>query len=90
MLLNNQVKQTSFYSVLYDRIPENHILKLIEKAVDFSFINEMLEDSYCKHFGRPAKEPEMMMKLLFLQYLYNLSDVKVIEEASVNLAFLWF
>ena len=90
MLLNNQVKQTSFYSVLYDRIPENHILKLIEKAVDFSFINEMLEDSYCKHFGRPAKEPEMMMKLLFLQYLYNLSDVKVIEEASVNLASLWF
>ena len=30
------------------------------------------------------------MKLLFLQYLYNLSDVKVIEEANCNLAFLWF
>ena len=32
----------------------------------------------------------MMMKLLFLEYIYNLSDVKVIEEASYNLAFLWF
>ena len=31
----------------------------------------------------------MMMKLLFLQYIYNLSDVKVIEEANCNLAFLW-
>ena len=34
----------------------------------FSFINELLADSYCKNNGRPAKEPELMLKLLFLQY----------------------
>lgn len=90
MLLENQSKQLSFYSSLYEKIPENHFLKKVDRAVDFSFINSLLEKSYCKHFGRPAKEPEMMLKLLFLQYLYNLSDVKVIEEASYNLAFLWF
>jgi transposase len=83
-------KQQSFHSELYNKIPETHILRLIDKAVDFSFINELLADSYCKNNGRPAKEPEMMMKLLFLQYIYNLSDVKVIEEATYNLAFLWF
>jgi transposase len=76
--------------MLYDKIPETHLLKRIEKAVDFSFINELLSDSYCKNNGRPAKEPEMMMKLLFLQYIYGLSDVKVIEEATYNLAYLWF
>ena len=80
----------SFYSMLYDKIPEDHLLKKIDSAVDFSFINELLEDSYCKNFGRPAKEPEMMMKLLFLEYLYNLSDVRVITEATYNLAYLWF
>ncbi len=90
MLRENQVKQDSFYSTLYEKIPESHILKQIDKAVDFSFINELLESNYCKNFGRPAKEPEMMMKLLFLQYIYNLSGVKVIEEANCNLAFLWF
>lgn len=63
----NKERQNSFYSTLYEKIPENHILKQIEKAVDFSFINELPESSYCKNFGRPAKEPEMMMKLLFLQ-----------------------
>jgi transposase len=41
---------------------------------------KLLEDSYNKKMGRPAKEPEMMAKLLILQYLYNLSDVKIIEE----------
>lgn len=90
MLRTESSRQLSFYSSLYEKIPESHLLKKIAKAVDFSFINELLEDSYCKHFGRPAKEPEMMMKLCFLEYLYSLSDVKVVEEASYNLAFLWF
>ena len=90
MLREKEWKQESFHGVLYEKIPENHILKQIKKAVDFSFINELLSERYCKNFGRPAKEPEMMMKLLFLQYIYNLSDVRVIEEANCNLAFLWF
>ena len=82
--------QLSIYSLLYDKIPENHILKLINDAVDFSFINKLLEKSYCKYYGRPAKEPELMVKLLVLQYLYNLSDERVIEDASLNLAYMYF
>lgn len=90
MLRTGNGKQTSFYCALYEKIPEDHLLKRIAKAVDFSFINELLEDSYCKNFGRPAKEPEMVMKLCFLEHLYTLSDEKIIEEATLNLAFLWF
>lgn len=89
-MLRIKQKQLSLYSILYNKIPENHILKLVNSAVDFSFINKLLEDSYCKYYGRPAKEPEMMAKLLVLQYLYNLSDEKIIEEASLNIAFMWF
>lgn len=66
------------------------MLKRIDFAVDFSFINELLADTYCKDYGRPAKEPEMMCKLLFLQHIHNLSDEKVIEEASLNLAHMYF
>ena len=83
-------KQLSFYSGLYEKIPKNHLLKRIAGAVDFSFINEMLAEKYCADFGRPAKEPELMTKLLFLEQLYTLSDVRVIEESSYNLAHLWF
>ena len=89
-MLRKDKKQYSIYSVLYEKIPSNHILKQIDEAVDFSFINDLLESSYCAKFGRPAKEPEMMMKILFLQNLYNLSDVRIIEEAKYNLAYLWF
>ena len=90
MLRTENIKQMSFFSMLYDKIPEDHVLKRIWNVVDFDFINELLEDSYCKNFGRPAKEPALMMKLCFLEYLYNLSDENVMEEASLNLAFLWF
>jgi hypothetical protein len=63
---------------------------IVKKVVDFSFINGLLENTYCKNFGRPAKEPELMCKLLFLQSIYNLSDEKLIEEASFNLIHLYF
>lgn len=89
-MLKNEPKQLSLYSILYNKIPENHILKKINNAVDFSFINKLLESSYCKFYGRPAKEPEMISKLLILQYLYNLSDEQVIEHTAVNLAYMWF
>ena len=89
-MLKNEPKQLSLYSILYNKIPENHILKKINNVVDFGFINKLLEDSYCKHYGRPAKEPEMMAKLLIIEHLYKLSDVQVIEETKLNLAYMWF
>ena len=89
-MLKLEAHQLNFLSVLYNRIPKNHILKLINSAISLNFVNEMLKDSYCSNFGRPAKEPEMMMRILILQKLYNLSDERIIEELSVNLAYMWF
>lgn len=94
-MLRIESKQSSFHCLLYNKIPENHILKQVKNVVDFSFINdllinELLENTYCKNYGRPAKEPELMCKLLFLQSIYHLSDEKLIEEASFNLAHLYF
>ncbi|AST89871.1 IS1182 family transposase [Sutcliffiella cohnii] len=89
-MLKEKDMQLSIYSELYYKIPKNHTLKLVREAVDFSYINKVLEKSYCKYYGRPAKEPEMMVKLLVLGYLYNLSDERVIEDASLNLAYMYF
>ncbi|EOC99697.1 hypothetical protein L21TH_2277 [Caldisalinibacter kiritimatiensis] len=89
-MLRKADKQQTIFSILYNKIPDNHVLKLINSAVNFSFVNELLKKSYCENFGRPAKEPEMMVKLCILQYLYSLSNVKVIEEGNINLAYMWF
>ena len=89
-MLNREAKQLNFYSTLYHRIPEKHILKLINSAISFNFIYDLVKDSYCSHFGRPAKDPEMIVRILILQRLYDLSDERVMEELQVNLAYMWF
>src|SRR5690625_6579463 len=79
-MLKNKDMQLSIYSVLYNKIPKNHTLKILRDEVDFSFINKRLEQTYCKRYGRPAKEPELMVKLLVLQYLYDLRSEEHTSE----------
>ena len=38
----------------------------------------------------PAYEPEMIFKIIFLQFLYDVSDRRVEEEVNFNLALKWF
>ena len=90
MMIVNRGKQLNFHSQLYHNIPENHILKLIDSAISFEFVNELLADSYSKKLGRPAKEPEMMIKIMLIQKLYGHSNENVMKEIAVNLAFMWY
>jgi transposase len=91
-MLRPRSPQESFYgSYLYDRIiPQDHLLRKINQTVDFSFVNALVKDRYTPDFGRPAEDPEFMLRLCLLQYLYGDSDRKVIENARVNLAYKYF
>lgn len=89
---NSQLKLSlSPYQGIYEVIiPDNHLLRRIKENIDFSFVNPMLRKQYCEHFGRPAKEPEMMFKLLFLKKLYDLSDEILISSAQTDMAYKYF
>lgn len=79
------------YRELYDVIiPQKHLLRRIKENIDFSFVNPMLRKQYCENFGRPAKEPEMMFKLMFLKKLYDLSDEQLIGRAQTDMSFKYF
>ena len=63
MLREEKQIKLSLYRGLYEIIvPKEHLLRKIKENIDFSFVNPMLKESYCEHYGRPAKEPEMMFK----------------------------
>jgi IS5 family transposase len=91
-MLKPRSSQLSFYGDhIYDRIiPEEHFLKLLEEAIDFSFVNDLCRDAYKPDVGRPAYEPQMMFKMLFLQFLYDISDRRIEEEVNFNLVLKWF
>jgi IS5 family transposase len=91
MLKNNGQIKLSEYRSLYDEIiPVDNFLRKIKENIDFSFVNPMLKESYCEHFGRPAKEPEMMFKFMFLKKIDDLSDEKLVQNAKVNMAYKFF
>ena len=71
-------------------IPEDHILRRIRAAVDFSFVHDLLADLYHDSLGRPAYNQEIMVRLLFLKQHYGLSDEAVIERAQTDHAFRYF
>jgi IS5 family transposase len=91
-MLRPKSTQLSFYgNHIYDRvIPEGHFLKLMNRAVDLSFVNELCRQAHTTEFGRPAYAPEMMFKILYLQFLYDISDRRVEEEVNFNLVMKWF
>jgi len=71
-------------------IPENHMLRLIDRHVDFSFIHKLVDHTYSETTGRPATDPELLVRILLLGYLYNLSENKLFEELTMHAAFRWF
>jgi len=42
-----------YYFRLQDQVPEGHLLRLIDRYIDFSFVRERLKDSYSPT-GRPS------------------------------------
>ena len=91
-MLKPKSPQESFYgSYLYDRIvPIDHLLRKINQVVDFSFAGQILQDRYNPDIGRPAEDPEFMLRLCLLEYLYADSDRQVVENARLNLAYKYF
>jgi len=71
-------------------LPKEHKLLEIKEKVEFSFIEEETKDLYAKVVGRPSYPPEVMFKILFLEFYYNLSDVEVVKQLRFNVLFRCF
>src|SRR6201987_2492744 len=79
-----------YYFRLEDQVPENHLLRLVDKHIDFGFIHERLKDSY-SDTGRPSIDPELLLRILLIGYLYGISsERKRVEELRMHLAWRWF
>jgi transposase len=74
-----------------DMVPQNHMLRAIDKAIDWTFIYDLVEDKYCMDNGRPSMDPVMLIKIPFIQYLYGIKSMRqTIKEIEVNVAYRWF
>jgi transposase len=62
----------------------------MDELVDFSFVYQELNESYCHDNGRTAVDPIRMFKYLLLKSIFDLSDVDLVERSKTDLAFKFF
>ena len=67
------------------------VQRVIDKAIDWNFIYNLVEDKYSPDFGRPSMDPVMLIKIPFIQYLYGIKSMRqTMKEIEVNVAYRWF
>ena len=80
-----------FYSFNLDaHIPQDHLLRGIDRCLDLSGLRKQLADHY-SHTGRPSIDPELMIRMLIIGYSHGIrSERRLCEEVHLNLAYRWF
>lgn len=72
------------------RVPQDHLLRRVASAVDFSFVRRMTARFY-SHTGQPSIDPIVLFKMALIGYLYGItSERRLVQEIALNLAYLWF
>src|SRR5580700_8177153 len=70
-----------YYFRLEDQVPETHLLRLIEEHISFAFVREQLKRSYSET-GRPSIDPELLLRILLIGYLYGISSERQLHSVS--------
>jgi len=86
-----QAQPALFYEFsLEDHVPQDHLLRSIDRFVDLSGIRTFLADFY-SHTGRPSVDPELLIRMLLVGYCFGIrSERRLCEEVHLNLAYRWF
>lgn len=72
-------------------IPKDHLLRKIDKAIDFTYIYEITQDLYCHDNGRPAIDPVILIKMVLIQHIYGIVSLRrTVAEIQMNIAYRWF
>jgi len=91
-MMGQQCRKESlfYYFRLEDQVPETHLLRLIDRYIDFSFVRDRLRNFYSQT-GRPSIDPEVLLHLLLVGYLYGItSERRLLDEVRMHLAYRWF
>lgn len=92
MIRKNDAKQGKLEFIsIEEMVPKDHLLRKIDRHMDFGFVKERLYPLYSPDNGRPAVDPVVLFKMVFLGYLYGIrSERQLVREIEVNVAYRWF
>lgn len=82
-----------FGDFLYDQIiPKDHFLRKAKEVIDWPRFTDRVLIWYQGNgtIGRPPYEPSEMLRMLFLSYLYDISETQIEEKVNLDLSFKFF
>ena len=86
----NNFRNKEEYITIDSLVPENHLVRKIENAIDFEFIYDEVKDLYSP-FGAPSIDPVVLIKIVLIQYLFGIPSMRqTIKDIEVNVAYRWF
>ena len=85
------MQEALFYGFSLERhVPDNHLLRRIDRFVDLSEVRTHLEPYYSET-GRPSIDPELTIRMLMVGYCMGIrAERRLCEEVHLNLAYRWF
>ena len=91
MMGNHQFAPKLYYQLSLDRlVPQDHLLRQISAAIDFSFVYPLARPYY-SHTGQPSVDPIVLFKTLLVGFIYGItSERRLMREIQVNMAYRWF
>lgn len=76
---------------LEELVPQDHLLRKIDKYIDFNFILKKVKPYYCEDNGRPSLDPLVLFKMMFIGYFFGIRSERQLEkEIQTNIAYRWF
>ena len=80
-----------FFSDVEGLMPKGHLLRKIEKVMDYQWLYDRLSRYYCHDNGRPGTDPVVLIKMVLIQHILGLPSLRrTHEEIEVNIAYRWF
>ncbi len=88
--INAEKNQLEFVC-LEQLVPQDHILRKIEKAINFDFIHDLTRNLYSHTAGRHCLDTVTLFKIVILSFLTGKNSIRsTLEDAKVNMAYRWF
>ena len=57
-------------------VPQDHLLRKIEKVMDYEWLYERLDPYYCHDNGRPGTDPVVLIKMVLIQHLFGIPSLR--------------
>ena len=91
MLGKPNMQKDFFNNFVWEHLlPKKHLLLDIKEKIDFSFVDSETRDLYSESTGRTSFPPQVLFRMLFLEFLYSLSDRDIVEQTQTNILFRYF